>query len=218
MALVEVSLQDSPLQALLALLTALGTFGAFVALVVLEIRRSTTERSRAPKLRLATPGVIDFDRIQAGTQGGLLSYWLQLRVENFGTGKSAHQVQVELRDIFDAEGKRVPVNDMPLNWSNLGADPQTLPPGSSRSLDLFSFLDPKGGPAKAAPCLVAPPFDERHMLREGTYRLTLALLAEDLPRTTYQLSFRFSGVWSPAPDLFWPGATVSGLVVVGSQI
>jgi hypothetical protein len=133
------------------------------------------------------------------------------------------------------EDQQVPLDIRPLRWSN-ALDPQgypmtrvTIPPGVTRYCDLLAIPQPTASIHEAAygqseeeiprdidageystyaPLQVFPePTDGRHVLREGSYELEVAVCARDVDASFYKTTVSFNGVWRRGSEI-WDGLAI----------
>jgi hypothetical protein len=133
------------------------------------------------------------------------------------------------------ENQQLPLDIRPLRWSNT-LDPQghpmtrvTIPPGVTRYCDLLAIPEPTasineaahdqseeeiqrdidaGQYSTAAALQVFPePRDGRHLFREGSYELEVAVCARDVDASFYKTMVSFNGEWRRGNKV-WDGLDI----------
>jgi len=165
--------------------TAVGTVGAVALSLIVLFGRSFSRWRKRPKLRL-----LGIDVSTRPPPGDRPSNRVTISVENSGRGRSAEDVEV-FAGVFDEEVSYL--GNMALGWTAIGAEPQHIPPGVSREVDLITIhenddvVNVEYG---------VKPKDARHVLGEGEYLFVLLLTARDMNAKAYSTELEFDGVWA----------------------
>lgn len=174
-------------------LEAIGTISAVLVALFTQVIR---EKLKRPKLTMSlSTDREDEDLVFLHLPDGGLQYWLRLRIYAKPGRRTARQVQVFLTRVRKPKGGIV-VPSGPLVWSSFGPDPQTLPPGLWRRLDILRYDIPSDGArflAVALGLFRSNPSDVQVRLDDpGVYELDFSLTADDVESSQWR--FRFTHV------------------------
>lgn len=195
----------------LDVLTAIGTVGAVVATLILTsfggVLGRFREWRRRPRLQLSFDAATNINREAVSFDGGQVAHeaaYVRLTVQNEMGRLPAHGVEVLILGVTTlSETTDFTVHQRayderhnlgPLPWTHTNPPDLTLGPGASRTVDLGYVVDAQDQHNFTLSMPTAP-FSGVQYLAPGSYRLRLAVVANNVDAENYEMQLTYDGLW-----------------------
>lgn len=176
-------------------LEALGTISAVIVALFTQVYLTWRKR---PRLTLKCPvgdsgpeGSEDFVMIRS-PDGGIVEYWMRLRVCAKAGKRTATNVQCRVAQVRRLDGPhQVVLPSGPLNWSSVGPAPQSILAGSWLRVDVLAYYVRHPETKKSLNVAIGYKFSRGHYLTalsNGTYALDLHLGSDDSDTSYWRLT------------------------------